>query len=255
MRFAGRARSLAFGRDPSSLERAALRSRPTRARLHAGPTSEDSLHEHRRPPKFVFLRAAFDRGRLPQEQVCIAGKSVHRLILGEWLVNCELEQIIANAKKTAPECDDVEQANENHGKTYRDSLPQLCLESDIRIGCVRRESASSLHMHYVRAASSSESSVTAVKAGKVIVGKASWYGPGLAGHKTASGERFDPNKPTAAAKQMPLGSHAVVTNLRNGRSVKVRIHDRGPVPRGCKIGFVKKSRTRDRHGRAKAPHQ
>ena len=124
-----------------------IRPRWKEQRCEADPLVQGSMPDRRAkirftsiggPRKFVFLRAAFDRGRLPQEQVCIAGKSVHRLILGEWLVNCELEQIIANAKKTAPECDDVEQANENHGKTYRDSLPQLCLESDIRIGCVRR---------------------------------------------------------------------------------------------------------------------
>jgi rare lipoprotein A len=101
--------------------------------------------------------------------------------------------------------------------------------------------ASHQHTHYASPASSSESSVTAAKPGNVIVGRATWYGPGLAGHKTASGERFDPNKPTAAAKQMPLGSHAIVTNLHNGRSVKVRINDRGPVPRGCKIDLSKKA--------------
>jgi len=73
------------------------------------------------------------------------------------------------------------------------------------------------------------------------VGKASWYGPGLEGHKTATGERFDPNKPTAAAKHLPLGSHAVITNLDNGRSVKVRINDCGPVPKGRKVDLSKKA--------------
>lgn len=77
--------------------------------------------------------------------------------------------------------------------------------------------------------------------GTTIVGKASWYGPGLQGHRTATGERFDPNETTAATKQLPLNSHAVVTNLDNGRAVKVRINDCGPVPPGRKIDLSKKA--------------
>jgi rare lipoprotein A (peptidoglycan hydrolase) len=88
--------------------------------------------------------------------------------------------------------------------------------------------------------SGAESSATPA-VGKTVVGKASWYGPGLEGHKTATGERFDPNKPTAAAKHLPLGSQAVVTNLDNGRSVKVRINDCGPVPKGRRVDLLKKA--------------
>jgi rare lipoprotein A len=62
--------------------------------------------------------------------------------------------------------------------------------------------------------------------------KASWYGPGFRGRKTASGERFDPNQMTAASKTLPIGSIVHVTNLKNGRSVIVRINDRGPYVRG-----------------------
>jgi rare lipoprotein A (peptidoglycan hydrolase) len=62
--------------------------------------------------------------------------------------------------------------------------------------------------------------------------KASWYGPGFAGHKTSTGERFDPNQLTAASKTLPLGSVVAVTNPENGRSVKVRINDCGPYVRG-----------------------
>ena len=61
---------------------------------------------------------------------------------------------------------------------------------------------------------------------------ASWYGPGFAGHRTSSGERFDPNQLTAASKTLPLGSVVHVTNVTNGRSVNVRINDRGPYVRG-----------------------
>jgi rare lipoprotein A len=63
---------------------------------------------------------------------------------------------------------------------------------------------------------------------KVLRGKASWYGPGFHGKKTASGEVFDQQKLTAAHKTIPLGSKAIVTNLNNGNSVEVEINDRGP---------------------------
>jgi rare lipoprotein A len=52
------------------------------------------------------------------------------------------------------------------------------------------------------------------------------------GRHTASGERFDPNSMTAASKTLPIGSVVQVTNLKNGRSVNVRINDRGPYVRG-----------------------
>ena len=68
--------------------------------------------------------------------------------------------------------------------------------------------------------------------GGAETGTASWYGPGLNGHRTASGERFDQSELTAAHRSLPLGSRARVTNLENGRSVIVRINDRGPVSRG-----------------------
>lgn len=61
---------------------------------------------------------------------------------------------------------------------------------------------------------------------------ASWYGPGFVGHSTSSGEIFDPNELTAASKTLPLGSRVRVTNPDNGRSVVVRINDRGPFVRG-----------------------
>ena len=61
---------------------------------------------------------------------------------------------------------------------------------------------------------------------------ASWYGPGFSGHRTSSGERFNPNRLTAASPTLPLGSVVHVTNLSNGRSVNVRINDRGPFVRG-----------------------
>ena len=62
------------------------------------------------------------------------------------------------------------------------------------------------------------------------VGTASWYGKPFHGRTTASGEPYDMFQFTAAHRYLPLGTWVKVTNLRNGRSVMVRINDRGPVP-------------------------
>jgi rare lipoprotein A len=59
-------------------------------------------------------------------------------------------------------------------------------------------------------------------------GTASWYGPGFHGRKTASGERFDSNDMTAAHRSLPFGTRLRVVNETNGRSVVVRVNDRGP---------------------------
>ena len=59
-------------------------------------------------------------------------------------------------------------------------------------------------------------------------GKASWYGPGFHGKRTASGERFDMNDLTAAHRTLPFGTRVRVRNPQNGREVVVRINDRGP---------------------------
>lgn len=59
-------------------------------------------------------------------------------------------------------------------------------------------------------------------------GYASWYGPGFQGRTTASGERFNQNALTAAHRSLPFGTRVRVTNRNNGRSVVLRINDRGP---------------------------
>jgi rare lipoprotein A len=64
------------------------------------------------------------------------------------------------------------------------------------------------------------------------VGKASWYGRRFQGHRTASGEAFDLNMLTCAHRTLPIGTLLRVTNLRNRRSIMVRVNDRGPVPAG-----------------------
>ena len=62
------------------------------------------------------------------------------------------------------------------------------------------------------------------------VGRASWYGEELQGQQTASGEDFDMNQLTCAHRSLPLGSLIRVTNLRNHKTVVVRVNDRGPMP-------------------------
>lgn len=61
-------------------------------------------------------------------------------------------------------------------------------------------------------------------------GRASWYGRQFQGQATASGEPFNMNSMTCAHRSLPLGATVLVTNLRNHRSVLVRVNDRGPVP-------------------------
>ena len=64
---------------------------------------------------------------------------------------------------------------------------------------------------------------------KTITGWASYY---KSGKRTANGERFDPMGLTAAHRSLPFGTKVLVTNLRNGKSVVVRINDRGPFIKG-----------------------
>jgi len=66
----------------------------------------------------------------------------------------------------------------------------------------------------------------------IEVGTASWYGPGFGGNRTSSGEIYDIVDMTAAHQTLPLGTRVVVTELANGRSVEVRINDRGPFAKG-----------------------
>ena len=65
-----------------------------------------------------------------------------------------------------------------------------------------------------------------------LEGQASWYGKEQQGHLTANGERFDMHALTAAHKTLPMHTRVRVTNRLNGKSVVVRINDRGPYARG-----------------------
>jgi rare lipoprotein A len=84
----------------------------------------------------------------------------------------------------------------------------------------------------VKAASEHKRKITSPKSKAYQVGTASWYGEQFQGKQTASGEPFDMRDLTAAHPSLPLGTFVKVTNLRNGRSVVVRINDRGPVVDG-----------------------
>lgn len=68
---------------------------------------------------------------------------------------------------------------------------------------------------------------------------ASWYGPGFHGRRTASGERFNTGAFTAAHRTLPFGTRVRVVNQTTGRSVVVRINDRGPFVRGRVIDLSK----------------
>ena len=68
------------------------------------------------------------------------------------------------------------------------------------------------------------------------IGQAAWYR--LVGYRTSSGEPLDWVTPTAAHRSLPLGSCAKVTSLDNGRSVIVRINDRGPYVGGRVIDLT-----------------
>lgn len=103
------------------------------------------------------------------------------------------------------------------------------------IGCAHTASVSSSLPGSGRAVTGTYRSDKSVRTGEKLLATrtvtASWYGPGYAGKRTASGERFDPNRLTAASRTLPLHSVVHVTNLRNGRSVNVEVNDRGPSAR------------------------
>lgn len=72
-------------------------------------------------------------------------------------------------------------------------------------------------------------------------GIASWYGPNFHGRETANGETFDMNEISAAHKTLPMPSVVRVTNLKNGRSLMVRVNDRGPFARGRIIDLSRRA--------------
>ncbi|MGF1696029.1 septal ring lytic transglycosylase RlpA family protein [Vibrio lamellibrachiae] len=93
------------------------------------------------------------------------------------------------------------------------------------------------------------SSTAAIDTGKTrsyaksheLVGQASWYGNKYHGKLTASGERYNMRAYTAAHKTLPFGTIVKVTNTANGKSVDVKINDRGPFVKGRVIDLSQKS--------------
>lgn len=75
-------------------------------------------------------------------------------------------------------------------------------------------------------------------------GEASYYAHKFHGRKTASGERFDNNAMTAAHRTLPFGTKVRVTNSNNGKSVVVRINDRGPFIKGRIVDLSRESARR-----------
>ncbi|MCY9871386.1 septal ring lytic transglycosylase RlpA family protein [Vibrio barjaei] len=74
-----------------------------------------------------------------------------------------------------------------------------------------------------------------------LVGQASWYGNKYHGRRTASGERYNMRAYTAAHKTLPFGTIVRVTNTANGKTVDVKINDRGPFVKGRVIDLSRKS--------------
>ena len=68
---------------------------------------------------------------------------------------------------------------------------------------------------------------------------ATWYGPGFHGKRTASGEVFNQNALTAAHKKFKFGTKLKITNIKNGKSVIVKINDRGPFGKGKDLDLSK----------------
>ena len=75
----------------------------------------------------------------------------------------------------------------------------------------------------------------------VETGRASYYADKFEGRKTANGEIFSQDKLTAASKTLPFGTKVTVKNITNGRTVKVRVNDRGPFVAGRTIDLSKKA--------------
>jgi rare lipoprotein A len=87
----------------------------------------------------------------------------------------------------------------------------------------------SISVHAEQGASSATKSPTVHRQHWFQFGRASWYGHALQGLPTATGEAYDMNAMTCAHRTLPLGSLVRVTNLRNHRSLVLRVNDRGPM--------------------------
>jgi rare lipoprotein A len=120
----------------------------------------------------------------------------------------------------------------------RSERPRRAKSTHVRAGKrARRHVRRNVHKHALRQGrvvrrparlSAGTRAVRAVPAGLGLVGVASYYGGRFHGRRTASGVRFDMHGLTAAHRTLPFGTRVRVTHLGNGRTVDVRINDRGP---------------------------
>ena len=96
---------------------------------------------------------------------------------------------------------------------------------------------------FVLSISSCAHKITETGTGSYVTetGKGSYYADKFEGRPTASGEKFDQNKMTAAHRTIPFGTKVTVTNQANGRSVTVTVNDRGPFAAGRIIDVSKKA--------------
>ena len=113
---------------------------------------------------------------------------------------------------------------------------RLALKPDKRVRSEARQST-----HSERAPQAAQVAQAVRTVGPRQTGDAAWYGGRYIGRRTSSGERLDSVHPTAAHRSLPLNSLARVTNLGNGRSVIVRVTDRGPVSESLLIDMSPKA--------------
>lgn len=112
--------------------------------------------------------------------------------------------------------------------------PQIREESiqAVKDALERRKQAEALSRRSARPAAkpskTAASKVSNLKATRVIHTRATWYGPGFHGRRTASGERFNRYAMTLASRHLPFGTRVRVVNLRTGRAAVARVNDRGP---------------------------
>lgn len=143
------------------------------------------------------------------------------------------ERLVANREQIENANSDIEQLSFVPSQVLDNSslLEALAPPQPEVLGTV----ASETHQAY-REAGTSEKLVPAVPKSEPVVhqeqGIASWYGPGFEGNLTANGEIFNSQEITAAHLELPFGTQVRVTNLNNGRSLVVRINDRGPYTGG-----------------------
>jgi rare lipoprotein A len=167
------------------------------------------------------------RGGDPHEEETVLRhfRTSQRRLLRDALVACTISVAVAGGPHSARAHSHARQSG-SHRTTSTEIAASKKGENKVRLGALRaklfaslqEKSASSFHSHAADAASSETETS----------GVASIYSD----RQTASGEIMDGGKMTAAHRTLPFGTHVTVVNRSNGRSVVVRINDRGPFVRG-----------------------